>query len=89
MQASKPFKVLSVRLPVEDIRRFKSLAASRGVSIQTAVHHAMEAWASERVDGSAEPLDSLQGSLADVDVFQLLRVEKENELRKDQDRIVE
>ncbi len=82
MTASKHLKVLSVRLAEADLRRFKSLAASRGVSIQFAVHQAMEAWASEP-EGRAEPLHALQGSLADVDVFRLLREEREAERGRD------
>lgn len=88
MTASKHLKVLSVRLPEAELRRFKSLAASRGVSVQAAVHQAMEAWASEEAGTPAEPLDSLQGSLADVDVFRLLREEKEIEQQKDRYRIL-
>lgn len=74
-------------MPEADLRRFKSLAASRGVSVQTAVHQALEAWASDEKKGPAERLDALQGSLADVDVFRLLREEKETEQRKDRERI--
>jgi hypothetical protein len=81
MAASKHLKVLSVRLPEAELRRFESAAASRGISVQTAVHQAMEAWvSSEGTDPVAEPLE---GSLANVDVFRLLREEKEVEDRKD------
>jgi len=83
MTASKHLKVLSVRLPEAELRRFKSLAASRGISVQTAVHQAMEAWVSEETESAAEPLELLEGSLANVDVFRLLREEKEAEDRKD------
>lgn len=83
MTASKYLKVLSVRLPEAELRRFKSLAASRGISVQTAVHQAMEAWASEPTIVGAEPLDRLQGSLADVDVFRLLCDERKAERGRD------
>jgi hypothetical protein len=67
-----------------ELRRFESAAASRGISVQTAVHQAMEAWvSSEGTDPVAEPLESLEGSLANVDVFRLLREEMEVEDRKD------
>lgn len=48
----------------------------------------MEAWASENTERSVEPLNALQGSLANVDVFRLLREEKETEHRKDRGQIV-
>jgi Ribbon-helix-helix protein, copG family len=83
MPASKQLKILSVRLPESEIRRFKSLAASRGVSVQEAVHEALQSWASEAQNISTEPLDALEGSLADVDVMTLMRREKKAELTKD------
>jgi len=43
-----------------------------------------ETWASEIQSTPLEPLDALQGSLADVDVEGLLRRERETELAKDQ-----
>lgn len=87
MTAKEHLKILSVRLPEAELRRFKSLAASRGVSVQTAVHQAMEAWASkdDRDAPPPEPLAALEGSLADVDVFRLLREEKAAEQRKNRD----
>jgi hypothetical protein len=87
MTATRHWRILSVRLPDTEIRRFKSLAAARGVSVQTAVHQALEAWSAEETQTATEPLDSLQGSLADVDVFQLLREERETEQRKELNRI--
>lgn len=84
MPASKHIKVLSVRLPESDFRRFKSLAAHRGVSVQEAVREALKAWASLRPVTPPDPLHALQGSLADVDVEKLLREEREGELAKDQ-----
>jgi hypothetical protein len=83
MPASKQLRVLSVRLPEPDVRRFKSLAASRGVSLQDAVHQALEAWISLVPKANPEPLDSLQNSLADVDVEKIMRADKEAELAKD------
>ena len=86
MPASKHLKVLSVRLPEMQVRRIKGLAASRGVSLQEAVHQALESWSLERPHTALEPLDSLQGSLAEVDVGRLMRQEKEFELSKDRRR---
>jgi hypothetical protein len=40
-------KLLAVRLPEAERRRIKSLAASQGLTLQEAVHQAMEAWASK------------------------------------------
>ncbi|HEY1948338.1 MAG TPA: ribbon-helix-helix protein, CopG family [Bryobacteraceae bacterium] len=86
MPASKQLQILSIRLPESEIRRFKSLAASRGVSLQEAVHEALQSWASEAQNISTEPLDALEGSLADVDVISLMRREKKAELTKDRHR---
>jgi hypothetical protein len=86
MPASQQLKTLSVRLPESEIRRFKSLAASRGVSLQEAVHQALENWAFQLEKTPPEPLDVLQGSLADVDIQRLMQQEKEAELAKDQRR---
>ena len=86
MPASKQLKVLSVRLPEVELRRFKSLAADRGVSLQDAVHEALEVWTSHIPGTSAEPLDALQGSLAGTDIEKLLREEKRAELAKDRRR---
>ena len=81
MSASKHLKVLSIRLPEPEVRRFKSIAASRGVSVQEAVHEALNAWASQTP--KVPPLETLEGSLADVDVETLMHREKEAELDKD------
>jgi hypothetical protein len=83
MQASKQIKVLSVRLPETEVRRFKSLAASRGVSLQEAVQQALEIWSAETRKMPPEPLEALEGSLADVDIEALMRQDREAELRKD------
>jgi len=83
MSARKHLKVLSVRLPEPDFRQFKSVAASRGVTVQEAVHQALEAWTSEIQKTPPGPLDSLEGSLADVDIETLMRRERETELAKD------
>jgi hypothetical protein len=79
MPVSKQIKVLSVRLPVAEVRRLKILAAGRGVTVQEAVHEAIEAWASQPPVKDCEPLDALQGSLADVDFEALFRAERETE----------
>lgn len=83
MSASKHLKILSVRLPETDVRRFKSLSVSRGVSLQEAVHQALESWAAERNVARQPDLDLLQGSLADVDIERLMRHERDSELKKD------
>lgn len=83
MPASKHVKLLSVRLPESEVRRFKSLAAARGVSLQEAVRQALESWASEVQKIAPEPLEALEGSLADVDIESLLQREKETESAKD------
>jgi hypothetical protein len=75
--------MLSVRLPESEVRRFKSLAASRGVSVQQAVHQALTSWASQTPRNSSEPLDALQGSLGGVDIERLMRQARKRELRKD------
>jgi len=49
-------KLLAVRLPEADKRRIKSLAASRGMTLQEAVHQALEAWASQFQPEGARPL---------------------------------
>lgn len=86
MPASKHTKILAVRMPEPEFRRFKSIAAQRGVSLQAAVHEALEAWGGKLREESAVPLDALQGSLADVDFEDLLRREKAAEVRKDRRR---
>jgi len=83
MPASKQIAVLSVRLPEPELRRIKTLAASRGVTLQEAVHQALEVWASHRKPATALPLDALQGSLARLDVEKLMRQERRSELAKD------
>jgi Ribbon-helix-helix protein, copG family len=82
MTASKHSKMLSVRLPEPELRRIKSLAANRGVSLQEAVQEALEAW-SAQLPTALPPLDALQGSLAGVDLEQLRRRESKAERIKD------
>jgi Ribbon-helix-helix protein, copG family len=81
MPASRQLKVLSVRLPEPEVRRFKSIAAVRGISVQEAVHQALNAWASHIP--KLPTLETLEGSLADVDVESLMQREKKAELDKD------
>jgi hypothetical protein len=83
MPASKPIKLLSVRLPEPEFRRFKSIAAHRGVSLQAAVQEALAAWAGNLQETAAVPLDTLQGSLAGIDFQKLIKRERAAELRKD------
>jgi hypothetical protein len=70
MPASKYLKILSVRLPEDELRRFKSIAAARGVTVQEAVHEALDAWVS-RGRSSAGPIDTFEGSLADTEAGHL------------------
>ena len=86
MPANKQIAVLSVRLPASKLRRIKSLAASRGVSLQEAVDQALEAWALHLKPAVLLPLDALEGSLAGVDVERIMREDREAELAKDQAR---
>ena len=76
-----------MRLPEPELRRIKSLAASRGVTLQEAVHQALQAWAFTSAPAMLPPLDSLEGSLADVDVEKIMRGDRERELAKDRDRL--
>ena len=82
MPASK-LKVLSVRLPEKELRRFKSLAARRGITVQEAVHQALEVWASQFPKTPPESLALLQGSLASVDVEGLMQQDRAAEFAKD------
>ncbi len=86
MLASKQLKLLSVRLPEAEIRRFKSIAASKGVSLQEAVHEAIHAWTYKVPVIPSESLDSLQGSLAGVDIERLRREDRDRERMKDEHR---
>ena len=83
MPASKHLRVLSVRLPESDIRRFKSLAAQRSMSLQEAVHQALQSWALQISSAPHESIGALRGSLADVNIAKLIREEKEHELKKE------
>lgn len=83
MSASKQIAVLSVRLPEPQLRRIKSLATRRGVTLQEAVHQALDAWASHLQPANVLPLDALQGSLAGVDVEKLMRQERKTELARE------
>jgi hypothetical protein len=76
-------RIVSVRLPEVEVRKYKVVAASRGVSMQEAVHQALENWVANTTPVSVEPLDALQGSLADCDVMGLMRREKQAEFGKD------
>lgn len=84
MPASKQIAVLSVRLPQAELRRIKSLAAGRGVSLQEAVQEALHSWASHKAPRL--PLDPLQGSLARFDTEKLMREDRKAELAKDRAR---
>jgi len=86
MPASKQFAVLSVRLPQSELRRVKSLAASRGLSLQQAVQEALRAWPSPVPAMDLPALDVLEGSLAGIAVEKLMRQERRAELAKDRRR---
>jgi hypothetical protein len=84
MSASKQLKILSVRLPEQEVRRFKSIAARRGVSLQEAVHQALGVWATQQLKVRSEDLDALQGSLSSaIDVQTQRDQERQFELAKD------
>ena len=83
MPANKQISVLSVRLPQSDLRRIKSLAASRGITLQEAVHQALQAWAFKSRPAMLPPLDRLEGSLAGVSVEKILREDRKAELAKE------
>jgi hypothetical protein len=87
MPTSKHIKILSVRLPEPEIRRIKSLAASRGVTVQEAVHQALESWALAAPNAVPESLAALHGSLSGVDVFGIRGREKKAELARDRRRL--
>ena len=74
-------------MPAAELRRIKSLAASRGVSLQEAVQQALQAWAFNSVPAMLPPLEPLEGSLADVDVEKIMREDRERELAKDRARL--
>ncbi|MGH9608863.1 MAG: ribbon-helix-helix protein, CopG family [Bryobacteraceae bacterium] len=87
MPASQRPKVLSVRLPEPEVRRVKSIAARRGITLQEAVRQALEAWALESRNPPLEPLEALRGSLADFDVSKVMREDREIE-RKHEERLL-
>jgi hypothetical protein len=64
---NEPLKLLAVRLPEAERRRIKSLAASQGLTLQEAVHQAMEAWASQ-LQSEGSPFAWLQGPQANTDL---------------------
>ena len=65
---TKQTKLLSVRLPEAEKRRIKSLAASQGLTLQEAVHQAIEAWVSQLHLEGTPPLDWPPGPLAEVEL---------------------
>jgi hypothetical protein len=88
MPSSRRLKVLSRSLPESDVRRVKSTAASRGVTVQEAVHQALEAWMSQsQVRPAARAsIETLQGSLAGTDIENVRRRDRDLELAKEQRR---
>jgi len=87
MPASKQLKTLSVRLPELEVRRIKSLAASRGVTVQEAVQQALVSWALDAQDSAVEPLSALAGSLAGVDIFAMMKHERKAEVAKERRKL--
>ena len=83
MPANKQIAVLSVRLPASKLRRIKSLAASRGVTLQEAVDQALEAWALHLKPAVLLPPDALEGSLAGIDVERIMREGRKAGLAKE------
>ena len=83
MPINRQMARLSVRLPKTELSRIKKLAVSRGVTLQEAVHQALEVWASRLKPAVALPLDTLEGSLARPDVEKLMRQERKAELAED------
>ncbi len=57
----KKTKLLGVRLPEAEKRRIKSLAASRGLSLQEAIRQAIELWASQPQPEDELPFEPLPG----------------------------
>jgi len=55
MPSSQHTKKLTIRLPDLELRRIKSLAALRGVTLQHAVRLALQAWASQPQPGTTSP----------------------------------
>ena len=82
MPAKKQIKLLSVRVPEPELRRLKSVAAARGLTVQDAVQEALAAWTSPAQLRPLESLDSLQGSLGDVDFEEFRRRERQLEAAK-------
>jgi Ribbon-helix-helix protein, copG family len=61
---AKSTKLLAVRLPEAEKRRIKSLAASRGLSLQEAIRQAIELWVSQPGPDDEPPFEPQTG-LAD------------------------
>jgi hypothetical protein len=48
-------KMLAIRLPEAERRRIKTVAASQGMTLQEALHQAMEAWVAKlQADGALD-----------------------------------
>lgn len=76
-------KVLSVRISQAEMRRLKSLAANRGMSVQKAVQEALDLWEAQVSAPVTQPSDDLRGSLSGVDVKALRQEEKDKEASGD------
>jgi len=82
MPINRQMARLSVRFPKTELSRIKKLAASRGLTLQEAVHQALEAWASPGTHTKTASLESLQGCLAGVNVGKLMHDERRAELAR-------
>jgi ribbon-helix-helix CopG family protein len=59
---AKTTKLLAIRIPEAEKRRIKSLAASRGLSLQEAIRQAIELWAAQPQTEDEAPSESLPGA---------------------------
>ena len=65
---NQPMRLLAVRIPEAERRRIKSLAASQGLTLQEAVHQAMEAWAVKLQAEGAVAFEPLAAPGANTDL---------------------
>jgi hypothetical protein len=63
------------------------MAANRGVTLQEAVHQALQIWACNAKPVHPLSLDALEGSLAGTDVEKIMREDRQAELAKDRARL--
>lgn len=87
----QPVRKLSVRVSEAQLRRFKSCAAARGKSLQTAVTEAVDRWMAQpeqKHNGIDPAFLALRGILAGPEFDEILRederIEREHERRLDE-----